>query len=338
MFIWEDKEVRFDIPFTEMRLRSGEKIIDCLEDIEDTKGNAGDRGRLVVTNLRILWHSITSPRINLTIGFNCILSINTKEVNSRVNSTAKTLHMLTMSNKTRFEFIFTNLVPGSTRLVTVSGVHRAYLSSKLYREIKLRGALVQNKQLKILPLEHVYTTVDGVWNLSSDQGSLGTFIVTNVRCAWFASMNEGFNISLPHIQIISIIIRDSKFGPALVITSSEESGGYVLGFRLDSEENMSKLYKEITVIHTTTNNNPIYGVEYKLSALSNEEQNSDILQDAEVIEDPKGEITNTIAAYLAEGVNKSDRPIYSLELGLAVESIKNGFTIQKLWEVIPPTN
>jgi hypothetical protein len=39
----------------------------------------------------------------------------------------------------------------------------------MYRELKLRGAIIHNKQLKILPLEQLYTTVPGVWNLSSDQ-------------------------------------------------------------------------------------------------------------------------------------------------------------------------
>lgn len=338
MGIWEDKEVKFDIPFTEMRLRPGEKIIDRLDNIEDTKGNAGDRGRLVVTNIRMLWHSITSPRINLTIGLNCIMAINTKEVNSRLTGTAQALHILTLSNKTRFEFIFTNLVPGSTRhLTTISGVHKAYLSSRLYRELKLRGAIIQHKHLKMLPLEQVYSTMDGVWNLSSDQGSLGTFIVTNIRCAWFASTNEGFNISLPYIQINTIVIRDSKFGQALVITTSDESGGFVLGFRLDTEENMNKLYKELYAVYTTSINHPIYGVEYQISAMSSEQQNSDIL-DVDAIDDPKGEITNTLAAYLAEGGHKTDKPVYCPELGLAVEQIKNGFTIQKLWEVIPATN
>lgn len=48
-----------------MRLRLGEKVIDKLGDIEDTKGNYGDRGRLIITNLRILWHSMSSPRVNL---------------------------------------------------------------------------------------------------------------------------------------------------------------------------------------------------------------------------------------------------------------------------------
>ena len=37
--------------------------------------------------------------------------------------------------------------------------------------------------------------------LFSDQGNLGTMIVTNVRVVWFANMNELFNISIPYIQI-----------------------------------------------------------------------------------------------------------------------------------------
>lgn len=48
-----------------MKLRPSERIIDRLDSIEDTKGNGGDKGRLIVTNLRILWHSLTSPRISL---------------------------------------------------------------------------------------------------------------------------------------------------------------------------------------------------------------------------------------------------------------------------------
>ena len=47
--------------------------------------------------------------------------------------------------------------------------YRAYETSKLYRDLKLRGAMVQNKQLRLLPQEQVYDKVNGVWNLSSDQ-------------------------------------------------------------------------------------------------------------------------------------------------------------------------
>ncbi|EFA11133.1 Bardet-Biedl syndrome 5 protein homolog [Tribolium castaneum] len=333
---WEDKEVRFDIPFTEMRLKTGEKIIDRLENIEDTKGNGGDRGRLIVTNIRVLWHSVTSPRVNLSIGFNCVVTINTKVVNSKLRGTTQALHILTSSNGTRFEFIFTNLVPGSTRHFTsVMGVHKAYISSKLYRELKLRGAVIHNKQLKILPLEQVFSTLHGVWNLSSDQGSLGTFIVTNVRFVWFADMNEGFNISLPYLQISSIKIRDSKFGTALVVTSTEISGTYVLGFRVDPEEKLRILYKELVSLHSVYKTSPIFGVEYKWCK-GEEQANRKLMEDVVEIEEPRGEMSNVLAAYLADEGHEKDRPVvYSPELGLAIEGVKEGFTLQKLWEVLP---
>lgn len=46
-------------------MRNGEKIIDRLEFIEDTKGNSGDKGVLIITNLRAIWHSMTLARISL---------------------------------------------------------------------------------------------------------------------------------------------------------------------------------------------------------------------------------------------------------------------------------
>ena len=48
-------------------------------------------------------------------------------------------------------------------------IDRAYETSKLYRDLKLRGALIHNKQLRLLPQEQVYDKVNGAWNLSSDQ-------------------------------------------------------------------------------------------------------------------------------------------------------------------------
>ena len=53
---------------------------------------------------------------------------------------------------------------------------RAYTSSKTYRDLKLRSAILHgDKQLKVLPKEEIVSTVHGVWNLSSDQVCL--FIV-----------------------------------------------------------------------------------------------------------------------------------------------------------------
>ena len=39
-----------------------------------------------------------------------------------------------------------------------------------------------------------------MWNLSSDQGNLGTFFITNVRLVWHANQAENFNVSIPYMQ------------------------------------------------------------------------------------------------------------------------------------------
>ena len=143
-----------------MRMRSGEVLIDKLDSIEDTKGNAGDRGRLLITNLRVMWHSQSMPRVSLcklnnqdyygniylyrnviffilyllsfyaksfspAIGYNCVLNVTSKTVNSKLRGVTEALYILTKCNHTRFEFIFTNLVPETPRLFTsVIGVFK----------------------------------------------------------------------------------------------------------------------------------------------------------------------------------------------------------------------
>ena len=64
--------------------RKGEYIIDNINSVEDTKGNNGDRGTLVVTNLRILWINHKNQRLNLSIGFNTVLTITIKKAKSKL--------------------------------------------------------------------------------------------------------------------------------------------------------------------------------------------------------------------------------------------------------------
>lgn len=216
-------------------------------------------------------------------------------------------------------------------------VFRAYESSKLYRDLKLRGALILNKQLRLLPLEQVYDKINGVWNLSSDQGNLGTFYITNVRLVWHANMNDTFNVSIPYLQMKSVKIRDSKFGLALVLETSQQSGGYVLGFRVDPGEKLQEAAKEIQSLQKVYSASPIFGVEFETEEKPQtvDEVTIDPVQDdIEIVSE--GEGTDAFAAYFADGDKSSDRePIYSEQLGLAVEKLKDGFTLQGLWEVVP---
>jgi len=49
--------------------------------------------------------------------------------------------------------------------------YRAYISSKIYREIKLRSGIIRENQLILLPQEKVHFSVQDVWNLSIEQVS-----------------------------------------------------------------------------------------------------------------------------------------------------------------------
>ena len=95
------------------------------------------------------------------------------------------------------------IMPNFSHLYTY--LYRAYSTSKVYRDLRLRSSiLTEDGKLKVLPKEEIVSTVNGVWNLSSDQGNLGTAIITNVRVVWYANMNDFFNISIPYIQITSV--------------------------------------------------------------------------------------------------------------------------------------
>ena len=80
------------------------------------------------------------------------------------------------------------------------------------------------------------------------------------------------------LQTFQVRTRDSKFGMALVIESSESSGGYVLGFRVDPQEKLDQLYKEISSLHKIYSDNPIFGVDYNRT-----EKKSTLEQDGQAI-------------------------------------------------------
>jgi hypothetical protein len=69
--------------------------------------------------------------------------------------------------------------------------------------MKLRGSVIKDNEVILLPQEQVFSKINGVWNLSSEQGNLGTFFLTNVRIVWHANLAVNFNVSLPYLQIVS---------------------------------------------------------------------------------------------------------------------------------------
>ena len=65
------------------------------------------------------------------------------------------------------------------------------------------------------------------------------------------------------MPMYQVRLRESKFGMALVIESSELSGGYILGFRIDPLEKLQEIQREIASLHKLYSATPIFGVEYE---------------------------------------------------------------------------
>lgn len=336
--VWQDREIRFDVPYSQLQLLKGEHEIDSINSVEDTKGNNGDKGALMITNLRLIWISHKHPRTNLSIGYNCIMNTSIRLANSRLRGNTEALYVMTKYQTTRFEFIFTSLVHRSPRLfTTVQAVFRAYETSKLYRDLKLRGAIIKDKQLILLPDENVYTRVSGVWNLSSEQGNLGTFFVTNVRLVWHANLAENFNVSIPYLQMKTIKVRDSKFGPALVIETAQRSGGYILGFRVDPSEALQSVFEEIRSLHEVYSNNPIFGVNHELEEKPASLSELKVTRQLDTVEIQETDdvVSDVLGAYYQDAGKNTDRPpVFDEYLGLAVEKPRLGHSVERLWAVV----
>ncbi|KAL3118539.1 hypothetical protein niasHT_000304 [Heterodera trifolii] len=345
--IWHDRDVLFDLDTRLLRLIAGEFIVERIDNVEDTKGNNGDRGLLRISNLRLIWHAVSAPRINLSIGYNTINGITTRIAKSKIRGQAESLYIMSKGlSGTKFEFVFTCVSPSNhsqTKLFsTVIGVHRAYETSKMYREMRMRTTLVnEEEKLKLLPLESQTNRIDGVWNLSSDQGNLGVMVITNIRVVWYAALNPQYNVSIPFLQLRSCRIRDSRFGHALVLETSLRSGEYILGFQIKPEERLEFTCKAVQALLSAFQSSPIFGVQYSRQEAAfsqQQEQRQAMVPNITEEKEPEEKAlrVDAFAAYFSDGPAKGGEPraiVFSEELGVAIEQLKHGFTIADLWEI-----
>lgn len=134
-------------------------------------------------------------------------------------------------------------------------------------------------------------------------------------------------------------MRSSKFGPAFVIEASPESpegGHFILGFRVDPVERLKELFQEVSNLHKIFSQNPIFGVDFEVEEQPASLEQLKIQRPVEEVEIVQDEEVDPFAAYYTQGGNmNADRePEYNDELGLAVEKLRDGLTISKLWRCI----
>lgn len=118
-----------------------------------------------------------------------------------------------------------------------------------------------------------------------------------------------------------------------------KAGGYILGFRIDPQDKINDVFKEISSLHQVYSTAPLFGVDFSLEAEApaiEQLLQPRVDEDTELIEDH--EDTHAIAAYYAENIIDDETRFESIQydgrLGLAVEALVDGITLEQLWRVI----
>ena len=225
-----------------------------------------------------MWFNPNSPRKNLSIGLNTIDSLTRRSSESRMRGPLTSLHVVTRASGStgRFEFTFTTERDPSDASAAekdaffdaVDATRKAYELTRLYRDVKLRGAIILNGSLTLLPGERLYSRVVA-WNTaggSGGPGSAGILTVTSYRIGWHADVSDNFNVSVPYLQIASVKLgadapnASSSSARTLLVHIVQSSGGHVLGFQFGGSVNVDVVLREIAALHSAALVTPEFGV------------------------------------------------------------------------------
>lgn len=96
---------------------------------------------------------------------------------------------------------------------------------------------------------------------------------------------------------------------------------------------LKKVFKELTSLHQIFCKTPIFGVEFEV-----EEKPSSLVSltverkkdDVEIVENDDFDVLATYASDNSSS-NMAREPVFSTELGLAIEKLPEGLSINKLW-------
>ena len=267
-YIWQEREVRFDVSKKEISLRKGEKCLDTVSNIEDSKGNNGDVGCVMFTNLRIVWFCVENLKLNLSIGYDCIINSDVKPITSKVSGESMALFIKVKFGSNRFEFVFNAVANPSPQLFnTFTYVIRLYEHTRSYRDVKLKSHILNDKNLIKLNMEEILFGVKNVSLIVYVKGeeviyNNGELLVSNIRVVWFSPNNENINLSLPWIDIRVLKLKNhQKYGQILSLETNKFFSSQLFNFKLHvSDETVESIYKQMKEKYLIYLDNPILGV------------------------------------------------------------------------------
>lgn len=367
-FIWQDRELRFDIPKNEIKLRKGEEALDTIANVEDLKGNNGEIGTFIFTNLRLIWYCNNNISLNLSIGYDCIIEYKEQAFTSKITGETTALCIKCRSKNTRFSLLFNSVNEGGPSLITaLQSLVKIYESSRLYRDVKFKGNITKDKKLTLLPDENISGTFSPVFFISQNlkEKTNGQVLIGNIRFVWIASSVDNYNLSVPWVQINTVCSQnDTKYGKVMVVETNKFFGGAKYLFGCGDPQLLEKMLDDVTKALFYYRDCPTIGIDIKKFFNENEskkketeekkeinvKENKENIQnftqmvnkkneDEDEIVDQNyiNEMTNALTYQEGNGRNKQNAItdiVFSNELGCAVEKLPENVTIDSLWKII----
>lgn len=368
-WVWQDRETRIDIPTNQLALRPGEELLDSITNIEDLKGNEGSIGTFLFTNLRLIWYKNEGRQLNFSIGYDSIVSTEEKISKSNNSGESKTLCIKCKTNSSRFELLFTSLSEDAPNLVSSVKTHlQIYESGRMFRDFKFKTNLTKDKQLIKLLDESIIEMLNSVTFIQNDNSNVGQLAYSTIRFIWFSGNLDNYNLSVPWIQVTFIKMKDlAKYGKVLSIETTQFAGAMTILF-YPNEKNLDELYLAFNTMLDNSRNSPVLGIDIQKylelndrkstsvskttgSSISNT-NNANVSLTKETFNkkikdkrDEEDEITdnnyiNEISSSIVYAMNNQDKRnaitdiAFSPELGIAIERLPDGITIDKLWKII----
>lgn len=346
--VWQDRSIRFNLTAKELRLRRGEITFFTQDKIEDVKAAMPD-GILMLTNLRLIW-ILNRRSVNISVGYDCISLISMNQGHSKVCGHSQAVSIAAKFDDYNYEFIFSTVDEAVPQLFSIlRSIYSCFTTSNLFREIKLRSAIVKDGSLILLDGEILFRTVNNTCILSSETGKKGTLFVTNIRLAWVCHASESFNVSLPHIQLSNVLSRDTKHGRAVIAQTTDANEGYMVGWRIEPPDNDIDVFHEIERVHKVFSVEPLFGVNFDINEFYNGSVATQAMQQSNRRAEswlseinggmvPREEQNATLDPFLAYSANESRvknsevKTFFCTELGLAMEQLPQGFNVAQLWE------
>ena len=349
--LWQDHLVIFDCSKSEFVFRSGEETYKTMSNIEDLKGS-NEIGTFIFTNLRLIWYNNKNPKINQSIGYDCIENLEKKAAESLIAGQSNILTIYCKSEKNRYELNYRNSTESNHDPYTnLSNILKLYEQGRMYREMKQNYENIydsDNKNIHILKDEKI---IEKFRNISleikdDEKNNCGTLYKTNIRLIWINDKNISFNLSMPWIQISSIKGEmHEKFGLSLKLKLSKNYN-YTSYLFYSNEGIINKEFCE-TMNKTMMKilENPILSISLRKGDEKDAPKDkfkgkiteiANMVYGQEEIAEKNEDDQAGIIYLINEGRNKQNNINnieFSNELGIACEKLPDKVSISDLWKI-----